>query len=157
MCTPIFFLIAFIRSWFQSRLRLQVEIVALRHQVIVLRRSQKGRVHPRAADRLFWVWLTGLWSGWRSALAIVASQPRVIELTPFGGMSPFTRRILPLLHEHRCSRGTIRDPDQHGSGAPSKYNPAPAWSSFSKTQPDHRAFARFHLAGHVRHTVDTKF
>jgi hypothetical protein len=29
------------------------------------------RVHLCAADRLFWVWLSKLWSGWRSALAIV--------------------------------------------------------------------------------------
>ena len=64
-------LFAFLRSWFQSRLQLQAEIVALRHQIIVLRRSQKGRVHLRAADRLFWVWLSRLWSGWRAALAIV--------------------------------------------------------------------------------------
>ena len=74
MCNPIFFLFAFLRSWFQSRLRLQAEIVALRDQVIVLRRSQKGRVHLRAADRLFWVWLTRLWSGWRSALIIVKPE-----------------------------------------------------------------------------------
>src|SRR5438876_3061244 len=74
MCNPIFFLFAFLRSWFQSRLRLQAEIVALRDQVIVLRRSQKGRVHLRAADRLFWVWLTRLWSGWRSALFMVKPE-----------------------------------------------------------------------------------
>jgi putative transposase len=71
MCDPIFLLFAFLRSWFQSRLHLQAEIVALRHQIMVLRRSQKGRVHLRAADRFFWVWLTGLWSGWRSALFMV--------------------------------------------------------------------------------------
>jgi hypothetical protein len=64
MCYPIFLLFFFLRSWFQSRLQLQAEIVALRHQIVVLRRSQPGRVHLCAADRLFWVWLTRLWSGW---------------------------------------------------------------------------------------------
>ena len=53
MCNPIFLLFAFLRSWFQSRLQLQAEIVALRHQVIVLRRSQKGRAHLRATDRSY--------------------------------------------------------------------------------------------------------
>ena len=71
MCNLIFFLFASFRSWFQSRLRLQAEIVALRQQVMVLRRSQRGCVRLRATDRVFWVWL---WSGWRSTLAIVKPE-----------------------------------------------------------------------------------
>lgn len=74
MCNLIFFLFASFRSWFQSRLRLQAEIVALRQQVLVLRRSQRGRVRLRATDRVFWVWLSRLWSGWRSTLAIVKPE-----------------------------------------------------------------------------------
>jgi putative transposase len=52
-----------------------VEFVALRLQVLVLQRS--GRAHKlrlRAADRLLWVWLSRLWSGWRSALVIVKPE-----------------------------------------------------------------------------------
>jgi putative transposase len=74
MCNPIFLLFAFLRSWFQSRLQLQAEIIALRHQVIVLRRSQKGRAHLVATDRVLWVWLSKLWSGWRSALLVVRPE-----------------------------------------------------------------------------------
>jgi len=74
MCNLIFFFFASFRSWFQSRLRLQAEIVALRQQVLVLRRSQRGRVRLRATDRVFWVWLSRLWSGWRSTLAIVKPE-----------------------------------------------------------------------------------
>ena len=74
MCNLIFFLFASFRSWFQSRLRLQAEIVALRQQVLILRRSQRGRVRLRATDRVFWVWLSRLWSGWRSTLAIVKPE-----------------------------------------------------------------------------------
>ncbi len=74
MRNPIFLLFVFLRSWFQSRLQLQAEIVALRHQVIVLPRSQKGRVHLSATDRWFWVWLSKLWSGWRSALLVVRPE-----------------------------------------------------------------------------------
>jgi putative transposase len=40
----------------------------------VLRRSQRGRVHLRTADRLFWTWLMHLWSGWRCALAMVKPE-----------------------------------------------------------------------------------
>ena len=74
MCNLIFFIFASFRSWFQSRLRLQAEIVALRQQVMVLRRSQRGCVRLRATDRVFWVWLSRLWSGWRSTLAIVKPE-----------------------------------------------------------------------------------
>ena len=58
----------------RTRAALQLEIVALRHQINVLRRSQHGRVRLRAADRLFWTWLLRLWSGWRSALVIVKPE-----------------------------------------------------------------------------------
>lgn len=55
----------------RTRAALQLEILALRHQINVLQRSQRGRVHLRTADRLFWTWLMHLWSGCRSGLAIV--------------------------------------------------------------------------------------
>ncbi len=61
-------------SSFRTRAALQLEILALHHQINVLRRSQRGRVHLRTADRLFWTWLMHLWSGWRSALAIVKPE-----------------------------------------------------------------------------------
>jgi transposase InsO family protein len=61
-------------SSFRRRAALQLEILALRHQINVLRRSQRGRVHLVTADRLFWTWLMHLWSGWRSALAIVKPE-----------------------------------------------------------------------------------
>jgi len=61
-------------SSFRSRAASQLEILALRHQINVLRRSQRGRVRLSSADRLFWTWLMHLWSGWRSALAIVKPE-----------------------------------------------------------------------------------
>jgi transposase InsO family protein len=59
----------------RSRFALQLEIVALRHQVAVYQRSV-SRPRLRATDRLFWVWLSRLWSGWQHALAFV--QPRTV-------------------------------------------------------------------------------
>ena len=61
-------------SSFRSGTALQLEILALRHQINVLRRSQRGRVRLSSADRLFWTWLMRFWSGWRSALAIVKPE-----------------------------------------------------------------------------------
>ena len=55
---------------FKSRAALQLENLALRHQLGVLQRSVK-RPKLAPADRLLWVWLCAVWSGWRSALIIV--------------------------------------------------------------------------------------
>ena len=56
----------------RTQAALQAEILALRHQLIVLQRTQKKkRLILHAADRWLWVWLSRLWSGWRSALVIV--------------------------------------------------------------------------------------
>src|SRR5262247_1872532 len=52
-----------------------LENVALRSQLAVLQRSvPRPKVHRR--DRLFWVWLSRLWTGWRSTLVIV--QPATV-------------------------------------------------------------------------------
>jgi hypothetical protein len=61
-------------SAFRSRAALQVEILALRHQIGVLRRSAKKRPRLTVADRFFWAWLSGVWAGWRSALVIVKPE-----------------------------------------------------------------------------------
>ena len=61
-------------SVFGSQAALQVEIVALRHQIGVLRRSAKKRPKLTVADRFFWAWLSGAWADWRSALVIVKPE-----------------------------------------------------------------------------------
>jgi hypothetical protein len=59
-----------IRAFLVSRLSLAAENLALRQQVAVYRQSVK-RPKLRLRDRVFWVFLSRLWSNWRSALAIV--------------------------------------------------------------------------------------
>src|SRR3984885_273864 len=59
---------------FRSRAALQVEILALRRQIGVLRRSAKKRPKLTMADRVFWAWLSGVWADWRSALVIVKPE-----------------------------------------------------------------------------------
>jgi len=59
----------------QSQAVMQAEIIPLRHQLIVLQRTQKRkRLILGWADRCIWVWLSRLWSRWRSALIIVKPQ-----------------------------------------------------------------------------------
>ena len=60
---------------FRSQAAVQAQIIALRHQLVVLQRTQMTkRLILRRADRSLWVWLSQLWSGWRSALLIVKPE-----------------------------------------------------------------------------------
>jgi putative transposase len=59
-----------LRSFIRSRHELGLEIVALRQQVIVLKRRTK-RARLRHFDRVFWVTLRKLWPKWSKALLIV--------------------------------------------------------------------------------------
>ena len=63
-------LAAAVAATFKSRAALQLENLALRHQLGVLQRSVK-RPKLASSDRLLWAWLCGIWSGWGSALVIV--------------------------------------------------------------------------------------
>ena len=66
-------LLAFVSTLFRSRLALQLEIVALRHQLTVYQRTTKRpRINP--GDRIFWSWLSRRWSGWRGALVFVQTR-----------------------------------------------------------------------------------
>ena len=64
--------VLFVRAMFASRATIVAENLALRHQLGVLQRSVK-RPRLRQRDRIFWVLLSRLWSGWRESLAIVKS------------------------------------------------------------------------------------
>jgi putative transposase len=65
---------ALLSSIFRSRAALQLENLALRHQIGVLQRSVRKRPILTPWDRLLWVWLSSLWRDWRSALAIVKPE-----------------------------------------------------------------------------------
>jgi putative transposase len=53
---------------------LQLEILALRHQLQVIERSRPRRVQLTACDRVLWVWLSRIWYEWRTVLVIVRPE-----------------------------------------------------------------------------------
>ena len=55
----------------RSRASLELEVVALRHQVTVLRRQRPGRPRLFSADRLLWVWLYRTWPKVLDAMVLV--------------------------------------------------------------------------------------
>ena len=68
-------LAATLRASFRSRAALQIEVLALRHQLAVYQR-RGDRACIKVADRLLWAWLSRTWSGWRNALVFV--QPSTV-------------------------------------------------------------------------------
>ena len=73
MRTILFLLFATLRDTFRRRAALQLELLAQRQQLAVLKRKT-ARPCLRSADRLFWVLLSRLWPGWRRALMIVRPE-----------------------------------------------------------------------------------
>jgi putative transposase len=56
---------------FRSRASLELELVALRHQVTVLRRQHPGRPQLSSLDRLLWVWFYRIWPQVIDAMVLV--------------------------------------------------------------------------------------
>jgi putative transposase len=63
-------LVAFVRS----RAALAAEILALRHQLGVLRRSRPARRSFTCWDRALWAFLLRHWSGWKDSLVLVKPE-----------------------------------------------------------------------------------
>jgi putative transposase len=54
-------LVSLLSFRFRGRASLELELIALRHQVTVLRRQRPSRPKLFRADRLLWVWLYRIW------------------------------------------------------------------------------------------------
>ena len=72
----LFCLVSILILPFKSKSRLEAENIALRHQVMVLRRQVGGRVHLTNFDRLFLVQLYHWFPSIRRVLAIV--RPEIV-------------------------------------------------------------------------------
>src|SRR6516164_7315398 len=105
-------LLAAIRSGLRTRAELAAEIVALRHQLAVLQQAAPRRLGFSRADRLLWVLLSRVWSGWRGAVQIV--QPATVvawhrrwrSARPRLG-SPSDRNRRPRADPHDASRQSL--------------------------------------------------
>ena len=75
MVRLLYFLLSLLTATLRSRLSLQLEIAALRHQLSTYRLNGQ-RPHITQPDRLLWSILAKLWSQWHTALYFV--QPRTI-------------------------------------------------------------------------------
>ena len=63
-----------LRASLRDRTALQLEILALRHQLHVVNRSRPQRLRLTQADRMLWVWLSKVWNEWRAAVVIVKPE-----------------------------------------------------------------------------------
>jgi putative transposase len=54
-------LLSWLAGRFRSRAELELEVIALRHQLAVLRRQRPGRTRLSAFDRILWILLYRVW------------------------------------------------------------------------------------------------
>ncbi len=73
MLKALFFLLSVLVSTLKERPELALEILVLRQQLAVFKRSCP-RPRLRNTDRLFWAWLPQVWERWREALILVKPE-----------------------------------------------------------------------------------
>jgi putative transposase len=101
MRSVIVSLLLTLRASLRDRAALQLEILALRHQLQVLERTRPRRVWLNRSDRLLWVWLSRVWRGWRSAVVIV--KPETVLAWHRGGF----RLLWAWKSRHRPGRPAV--------------------------------------------------
>jgi len=67
-------LLSALKNFVRRRAALQAETLALRHQLLVLQRSNRHRPRLSSGDRFLWVCLSRVWKNWRSALILVKPE-----------------------------------------------------------------------------------
>src|SRR5260370_38348971 len=90
----------------RSRGSLELELVALRHQVTVLRRQRPGRLRLFSTDRLLWTWLYLIWPQVLNTMVLV--KPATVVQWHRKGFRLYWRRRSRRLGRPRMSR-EIRD------------------------------------------------
>jgi putative transposase len=63
MMSVLLSLLLTLRGSARSHAALQLEVLALRHQLQVLQRTRPRRLRLAKADRWLWVWLSRNWTG----------------------------------------------------------------------------------------------
>ena len=75
MLEHVRFVVAVLTRRFCSRAVVELENLALRHQLHVLRRQRPGRLRLLTIDRLLWVWLYRLWPRCLGTMVLVKPGP----------------------------------------------------------------------------------
>ena len=84
MRTLQLFLVRYFLTTLRSRASLQLEVLALRHQLAVYQRTcRRPRISP--ADRLLWSYLARVWGGWREH-GFFVKLGAVVEFPCAGGL-----------------------------------------------------------------------
>src|ERR1700675_1011902 len=89
MLERVRFIVAAIVRRFRSRAVLELENLALRHQLQVLRRQRPGRLRLLTIDRLLWVWFYRLWPRCLDTMVLV--KPATVVLWHRQGFRLFWR------------------------------------------------------------------
>src|SRR3982074_979969 len=89
MITILSALLSLLSFRLRSRASLELEVVALRHQVAVLRRQRSGRLRLFCTDRLLWVWLYRVWP--RALQAMLLVKPATVVHWPRQGFRVYWR------------------------------------------------------------------
>ena len=113
--------VAAARARLRERNELGWEILALRHQIAVLRRTGTRRPRFSVSHRLMWVLLSRWWSGWRSNLTIVQPET-VLRRAENYGIVPLTSEgpnraasLLRVTGRPLSARNLIKDETVHPS------------------------------------------
>src|SRR3989442_10124485 len=91
---PVFLsLLVTLRRWARSRAALQLEVLALRHQLQVLQRAQPRRLRLSKTGRLLLGLLSRIWTGGGNALLVV--KPGTVIPRHPRGVPPWGGRARP--------------------------------------------------------------
>ena len=83
--------------WSVSQPReLELEVIALRHQLVVLRRQRPGRTRLSPLDRLLWIWLYRVWP--RCLNIVVLVKPAAVVQWHRQERIAFEPRTATILH-----------------------------------------------------------
>ena len=123
MVTILFALVSLLSVRFRSRASLELELVASRHQVIVLRRQRPHRLRLLSADRLLWVWV---------ALPSAAAGPRNLGTRQTGDCGQMvSQRLSDLLAMAVTLPRTAQDERRNTRPDPSNERRQPAHLAFT--------------------------
>ena len=160
MLKHVRYLVAAIARRFRSRAVLELENLALRHQLLVLRRQRPGRPRLFTIDRLLWVWLYQLWPRCLDTMVLV-KPATVVQWHRHGfrlfwrwrsrsGRPSLDREVRDLIRQMNAANPLWGAPRIHGEllklgieisqATVAKYmvrrrgRPSPTWRSFLRNQ-----------------------